>query len=565
MNTVILLLAAIAIFALGSRFYGKFLLLGLLQPPRAGLRWRPERAGTRCSWPVLLGRHFAATAGATTIVGVTIGMVWGWMPAFLWIVVGTVLLGGLMGAGTLWTAEHHGPGSPARIAAGVLKPSAGLLLVVLLILVAVGIAATTLTVAAGVLASHGAAAWAFLLHVPLVTALADPLEQGRGWRLLLWTLFALAFLLAASVAGITSPLLVDGTLQISIEQDPAFRLDDTMLWTAVALFYAWLGVVLPDGRMARPRGYLAGALLVLVVLAVFAALALVRPELAVPRVGEPAGLPGPIPWILVVVTGGALLGFHAVAACASSFRHAVRDADSTRHGYGSAVLDGALGIAVVLLIAALPLGASQWEVTYGDWLMTATLVDWAGHFIDLGARLGAAAGAPPDAVSAVIALAVALLALCALETSLRALRHLAGELTEYYTGDEEPGERHGGRLAVAAALIGALALWRSGAGLDWWIAVGALNQLLAAMALLLLAVLLGRLQRPVVPVVVPMLLALVAAIWALVLVVFVWWWQQSWAGVAGATLMLALGAWVALEVLRALPAVRGAPVSAGTR
>ena len=111
MSPVLLLLLGVAIFAFGYLFYSKYLsrriyrLDGGFATPAHELRDNVDYVPTNRF--ILWGHHFTSVAGAAPIVGPAIAMIWGWLPAFLWVTIGTVFFAGMHDLGSLWASTRN--------------------------------------------------------------------------------------------------------------------------------------------------------------------------------------------------------------------------------------------------------------------------------------------------------------------------------------------------------------------------------------------------------------------------------------------------------------------------
>ena len=135
MNSVLVIFISIAAFAIGYRFYAKKIedIWGI----DAG---RPTPATVKCdgvdyvpakNWLVLFGHHFSSIAGAGPIIGPIIGVyLWGWLPTLLWVVLGSILLGGIHDFGTLITSVREEGATINDIAAKAISRKAKIILAI---------------------------------------------------------------------------------------------------------------------------------------------------------------------------------------------------------------------------------------------------------------------------------------------------------------------------------------------------------------------------------------------------------------------------------------------------
>jgi len=112
MNSLVLLIICVVVFVLGYRFYSRLLALDVFRldvnysTPAQSLA--DDKDIVVSNRQVILGHHVAIIAGPTTIVGSAVAVIWGWIPAVLWVLVGTTVAAGVYGLGSFWLAVRHG-------------------------------------------------------------------------------------------------------------------------------------------------------------------------------------------------------------------------------------------------------------------------------------------------------------------------------------------------------------------------------------------------------------------------------------------------------------------------
>ncbi len=554
MNTLVLLAVALLVFAMGLRFYAKFLTSAVFaSSPTHAAETVPGATLTRTGLVVALGHQSAAVVGATTVIGAGIAVLWGWAPAFLWIVVGSTVGAGLLALGGLWLGER---GHPAQIigerGARLLYALLALLLVLLTPLLASAIG--------HLLAAYPGAVWPFLLHFVLALALARRL-RATPWRWGGAALAAAGLLAVAVAAGARLPVEVNGAVGLSLGHSAELTIGAHWVWSGLALVAAYAAIRRSPAALEQPRGALMLLLLGIGLTLLIAALVAVRPEVAAPPRRLAADVPAVLPLLFITVSGGAIAGLHALLN-AESLAHGDRPL-ACRLAYGSALTDGALAL-VVLLVAAVGFASAEaWAAAYPAWPTDIALHVWLTGFVHNAAHTAGMLGVDYAWTSSFFAFVLAGLALTALETGLRVLQHVSAELSVLV---RPLGPLPWARETVAVAAIGALALGGEPlyASLDLWTVLGATNHLFAAGVLVLLATALAQRSRPLWPAAVPALLLLAAALWGLLDRLLLWTVTGRWLLFTLGVVSLALGAWLGIETLRALlTAIRAARVGDG--
>jgi len=448
-------------------------------------------------WTVLFGHHFASIAGIGPVVGPVVACAaWGWLPALVWVVAGTIFLGAVHDFSSLMASLRARGRSIAELADAQLGHRVRLifgaflwLTLVLVVAVFAHFGAMTLTVAPQVvIPTFGVIAVAFLIGAMMYRW---NVSQARA------TAVGLALLAGLLVVGYYVPLRLP------------FGSRNMLAWTVILLAYAYAASITPVNLLLQPRDYLSTFVLYAGLVAGYAGLVLTRPAMQSPPVLSFSTSQGPLwPMLFVVVACGAISGFHSLVASGTTAKQLAREADAPRIGYGAMVVESALAVLAVAAVAA----GLRWGPgpgTFGVTLKTdGPLVTFARGFAALTSPLfrNPAFGA--------------LVGITLLKTFVMTTLDSATRITRYI-GEELFGDGLG--IAVlknrfaATALIVALALYL-GAG-PWqtvWPVFGSANQLIAALALLVLTVILWRQKRPTVYTFAPFLFMLVTTVGALV-------------------------------------------------
>jgi len=348
-NALWLVVAAACFYVLAYRFYGRFLARRVLvlddRRPTPAHRLGDGANFTPTNRWVLFGHHFAAIAGAGPLLGPVLAAQFGFLPGFLWLVIGAVLAGAVQDFVILVASMRRNGRSLPQIARDEIGTITG---------TATGLAVLFIVVVA--LAGLGVAVVNALSHNPWGTftlALTVPIAFLMGWYLKRWrpgrvgemSLIGVVLLLAVVVAG---RVVAQSSLA------PWFDFDhDTLVWSLA--IYGFLASVLPVWMLLVPRDYLSSFMKVSVVILLAFGVMLIAPSIEMPRVtGFIAGggpiIPGPIfPFVFITIACGAISGFHSLVASGTTPK--MIDVEShAMVGYGAMLMESFVG--VVALIAA---------------------------------------------------------------------------------------------------------------------------------------------------------------------------------------------------------------------
>jgi carbon starvation protein len=502
----VLVLATIAIFAVAYVTYGRFVArqMGLgdtYQTPaheiNDGLDYVPARA------PLLLGQHFSAIAAAGPIVGPILAAIWfGWLPAWLWIILGAIFIGGVHDFAALTASVRHKAASVGEIARQYLPGRTYIFFLVFiwLTLVYVIVAFTDITgqtfkaVAQGEAYGPGVAA-SSILYLGLAVVMGILL---RFTRLKLWLLTALflPLVLLAVWIGPQLPVPVLGFFAgISAKQ-----------WDVLLLIYCFIASIIPMWLLLQPRGYLGGWLLYLTIFIGLAGALFGGFEIAYPAVnlsGLKSLANGSLlfPFLFITVACGACSGFHAIVSSGTTSKQLNKETDARPIGYGAMLLEGVVAVLALATVIMIKPESDQLK-------MDPNLIYANGLAKYLG-LLGVSFG---------VAFPFALLAFSTfvydtLDVSTRLARYIFQELTGWRG---LAGSCVATALSLAAPLVFLLAAEEKAYKLAWPI-FGTSNQMLASLTLLAISGWLISSGKRAFYVIVPMIFMLVTTMVALVL------------------------------------------------
>ncbi len=601
MSTLLLAVGAAVGFILAYRLYGRWLgarifdLRGDRQCPSKALEDGVDYVPTPRS--VVFGHHFTSIAGTGPIVGPAIAVMWGWLPALLWVVFGSIFIGAVHDLGSLIVSIRSEGRTIGDVAGRMLNPRVRLLFLSILFIGLTIVLAIFGLVIAAVFRMFPAAIFPCVVQIPLAICVGVVLRR-KGKGLFLPSAAAL-ILMYVSVAFGDVGLL--GAFNASLSAWPV------MVWVLVLLAYCFVASVLPIGVLLQPRDYINALQLVtalglvatgLVVAGVLGGAPVdgVRPtlELAAPMFDfDPAGAPAMLPFLFITIACGAISGFHCLVASGTSSKQLKRETDAVAVGYGAMILEGFLAVIVILACAAglglgvpggdeqLVTGGAAWELRYASWDAAGGLGAKIAAFVDGSSNFLASLSIPQNVAVALMGVLVASFAGTTLDTACRLQRYVVQELIS--TADRGDGRirraawslrgRYGattiavglGVLLAAVPASGGPWTWDSmgTGGLVLWPLFGATNQLLAGLAFLVIAFFLRRSGKPVWFLYLPMLFMLLVPVWALGSQVFLgtgseeaWTAQGRWLLVCIGVGTLAIEGWMVLEAVLLWPQLR---------
>ncbi len=529
MSAAVAVVLALAAYAVGYGVYSRFLARRLFEldpqarTPAHELRDDVDYLPTRPS--VLFGHHFASITGLAPMLGPAVAVIWGWLPAFLWVVLGALFVGCVHDFSALVLSARHKGLSIGAIAEDLLGRRAKSLFH-LIIFFGVSLAMGVFVIAIAKLFSYAAYPQAILPSAGLMLvagAIGVLLHRGRA-RLGPATAVGFVAMLALIGAGVGADRF--GVAPESWPEPGTIKLS--------LLGYGFLASVLPVWSLLQPRDFINSLLLYVALIGMYAGFFVSGSDFAAPAFNpSPEGAPSMLPFVFVTIACGAASGFHALVSSGTTAKQLDRETHARPIGYGGMVGESLLGLLAVIACTAGVLGSDAWTATggnYSSWEAIKEPGRALSHFIDGGASFLQVFGLSVELSRSFVAVVVVSFALTTLDSATRLLRYNIEEIGA--TARLGPTLRRYPAALLAVGAIGFFAFYtvegtrisaegvvvttQQEAGMTLWQLFGTTNQLLAGLTLMLATRYLARRGKPVVYTAVPMAFMLVSTVVAMV-------------------------------------------------
>jgi carbon starvation protein len=349
---------------------------------------------------VLFGHHFAAIAGAGPLIGPVLAAQFGYLPGFLWLLVGSVLAGGVHDFVILVASVRRGGRSLANIARDEVSPLTGTATAVAIVFVMVVALAAMALVVVNALKDSAWGVFSIALTIPIALAMGLWSYKVRPGSIRAASVFGVVLLLVAVGAG-------------AWIQDSPLRPWLTYPREGIAvgiMLYGFVASVLPVWLLLCPRDYLSSFMKIGAVLLLALGVIWVNPRLQMPALtpyihgGGPV-FPGTLfPFVFITIACGAISGFHSLIASGTTPKMIDRERDILPISYGAMVLEGFVG--VMALIAACALHPNDYFAINAPPPVFATLGLAVQNLPELERQVGESlAGRPGGAVSLAVGMA----------------------------------------------------------------------------------------------------------------------------------------------------------------
>ena len=521
MSALLILICAVVALALGYVFYGSWLAKEWGVDPSRETPAHTSYDGkdyVPANPAVLMGHHFSSIAGAGPINGPIQAAVFGWVPVFLWCVLGGIFFGAMHDFGALFASIRHNGGSIGEIMEDSMGSKSKKLFIIFALAVLVLVIASFTAVVAGTFVSVDSSA---------------PTYAANGST----AMTSILFIVIAAIFGFfvyrknmpVGPATIVGIIGIVaivfIGQELGLHFSRTF-WVLFIAVYVTVASLLPVWILLQPRDYLSSFLLygmmALAVIAIVGATFTGAATVEAPAFHgwkNPAGQPL-FPFLFITVACGACSGFHSLISSGTSSKQINNEKDAQIIGYGSMVVESALGVIALIAIGVV---WSKTSAGGGDqYQLSAPPTIFAGGIATMFASF--AGEKSYGIIYNLFTLAVSVFALTSLDSATRLCRYLFAELLT------PEGKTHedltGAAKFFSTPIVSTLIMVVIGCGMGFmglsqiWSVFGSANQLLAGVAMLAVCTWLGKIGRNNKMFFFPMVFMLCATICALCITIF---------------------------------------------
>lgn len=528
MSAILILIIAVALLACGYIFYGSFLAKQWGVDPSHETPAHTSYDGkdfVPANPAVLMGHHFSSIAGAGPINGPIQAAVFGWVPVFLWVVIGGIFFGAMHDFGALFASIRHNGGSIGEVIKDNMGVKAQRLFTIFALLVLILVIASFTAVVAGTFVSVKDAAGNALPFITVGRANVTGNASTATTSLLFIVIaFIFGFFVYRKNAKI-GPATIVGVIGIVVITIIGLNVGVNMSRTAWVIFialYVMLASLLPVWMLLQPRDYLSSFLLYGMMAVAFVGIIGSGMKVELPAyTGWTASSGTLFPTLFITVACGAVSGFHSLIGSGTTSKQLDSEKDAKVIGYGAMIVESALAI-----IALIAVGVVYKETNIGGgekFLLSAPPTIFAGGIATMVATMfgGVADFTNPvyDVTYTLLTLAVSVFALTSLDSGTRLARYMFAELfvPEGKTRDDLTGAaKFFSHPFVATGVMVVIGCGMGFMGLSQiWGVFGAANQLLAGIAMLAVATWLGNIGKNNKMFFVPMVFMLAATITSL--------------------------------------------------
>lgn len=438
---------------------------------------------------LIFGHHYTSIAGVGPIAGPAIGIIWGWLPAVLWIFLGSIFMGAVHDFGALVISLRNQGKSISDVASKYVNKRAQFAFFIIVFLDLLIIMAIFGLVIAVIFKMYPASVFPVWFEIPIAIMLGHLIYKLKKNHITL-SIAALIMMYLTVIIG----------YYMKFQMPSVLGIPPTGVWTIILLVYAYIASVLPVTTLLQPRDFInSHQLLVAMVLlvggvvgsALFTDMTLVAPAVQT----QPSGAPPMFPFLFITIACGAISGLHCLVSSGTTSKQVRSESDSLFVGYGSMIMEGVLAILVVITVAAGIgmgykglTGIDAWNSHYASWGAAKGLTSKVEAFVVGSANMISTLGIPKFISLTIMGVFIASFASTSLDTATRIQRYVVTEVFSQFKVKWITNRYFVTALVVGAAAALAFATGADGKGaLTLWPLFGSINQVLAAFALVVIS------------------------------------------------------------------------------
>jgi carbon starvation protein len=452
-------------------------------------------------------------------VGPAIAIIWGWVPALIWVVFGSIFMGAVHDFGSLVVSMRAKGRSVGDLVSDLINPRVRQLFLLIIFFMLWIVIAIFCLIIALLFVFYPQAVFAVWLEIPIAVWLGYMIYK-KGKDPAPFAIIAVIVMYITVIIGAYLPLKMPGM----------FGMSAIMVWMIILFIYSFIASTLPVQKLLQPRDYINAHQLFVVFGLLFIGAIWAHPTVVAPAVNlSPKGAPMIIPMLFVIIACGAISGFHSLVSSGTSSKQCANERDSKFVAYGGMLMEGSLSVLVIVACGAgLGLGlaikggetltgAAAFTHHYASWAAAAGLKSKIDAFVIGAANLLASYGIPMKIAIAIMGVFMVSFGATTLDTATRIQRYVISELGASWNVKPMTNRYTATFIAVVTAAILAFYSGDGQGGMVLWPLFGTTNQLLAGLSLLVVTIYLLRKKRSIKTALIPFIFMVVMDGWAMLI------------------------------------------------
>jgi carbon starvation protein len=472
---------------------------------------------------VLFGHHFASIAGTGPIVGPAIAVIWGWLPALIWVVAGSIFMGAVHDFGALVISLRNQGRSIGDIAGDLISKRVKLLFLLIIFLSLLIVVAIFAVIIALCFKMFPESVWPVWLQIPIAIILGV-LIYKKNWNATMLGLIAVALMYGTIVLGAFNPLTMPElkiATMVGEQEQWKTILSSEAIWVVLLLVYVYIASTISVKTLLQPRDFINSYQLFIAMGLLALGIIVAHPPMVAPVTNfNMEGSPPVLPMLFVFVACGAISGFHSLVASGTSSKQCRNEHDSLFIGYGSMLIESLLAVFVIIACGAgiaygSDASAGAFSEHYTSWASASKLGPKLAAFINGSSNMMTSYGLPMEVGKTLMGVFIVSFAATTLDSATRIQRYIIAETATMCKMPLFAHKHPATCIAVGSAFILAFCEGSGSGAFKLWPLFGAMNQLLGGLALLVITVYLARKKVNTLYTAIPMVFMIAMTGWAM--------------------------------------------------
>ena len=509
MNSAILTISCILFFLAGYKFYSKYLSEKIFElsndekTPAHNYRDNIDYVPTNKH--ILFGHHFTSIAGAAPIIGPCIAVYWGWLPAILWVVLGTVFMGATHDFSALVISLKEKGKSIADISSTTLNNRIRIMFLIFVMCLTWLVLAVFANAIAGLFTKYSTAVLPVNIEI-IIAIIIGYFIHKKNKNAFIPSVVALITLYIFVWIGSNNP--------INLEVFGVNPENVKYSWIMILFIYSSFASLIPVWILLQPRDYINSHQLIVGLSLIFLSILIIQPQINAPAITNIDKGPPIIPFLFVTIACGAISGFHGLVSSGTTSKQVNKMKDARIIGYGATLGEGSLALAATIAaVAGLSFVNQQmclpWECDFNSAKSNALNV-----FIEGSSGLLQQIGLPGGISTTLIVVLVVSFAATTLDSATRIQRYIIvefGDASKLYFLKNKI-------IATLLSIVPAYFIATNDSlRNELWQTFGASNQMLAALTLMIISIYFFKKGKNIIPLVIPMIVIKAITISALII------------------------------------------------
>ena len=507
MNSIYLVVLAFSLFYLGYKFYSKYISSKIFElddsndtPANAindGVDYVPSNKH------MLFGHHFTSIAGAAPIIGPCIAVFWGWVPAFLWVVIGTVFMGAVHDFGALAISLKEKGKSVADISSTVINKRTRIMFLCFVMCLTWLVLAVFANAIASLFTKYSTAVIPVNIEI-IIAIIMGYLIYKKNINAFIPSIIALFILYIFIWIGTNNPLNLDSIGISNIKG----------AWINILFIYSAIASLIPVWILLQPRDYINSHQLIVGLSLIYLSILIAQPDIIAPPITNLKTGPPIVPFLFVTIACGAISGFHGLVSSGTTSKQVDKMKDARMIGYGATLGEGSLALAATIAAVAgisfvNPTGCLPWGCDFKSASGNALTV-----FINGSSGLLQQIGLSESISITLIVVLIVSFAATTLDSATRIQRYI---ITEFGTAINVKLFKNKYIATMISVIPAYIIATNDSLRNELWQTFGASNQMLAALTLMIISVYFWKQGKNILPFFIPMIIVMIIAIWSLII------------------------------------------------